>query len=167
MTRPLEERFWEKVVKTDTCWLWMAGKASGYGRIRIGNAKESVINAHRLSVMLSGRTIPIDMCVDHICMNRSCVNPEHLRVVTQSVNAVENSNSPAALNKRRTICVKGHPFTLENTIIEKNSSRRCRICKSAKAKRHWAKHGARHIQKRKEYFKLYQQKIKDARKCRS
>ncbi|HEU5089071.1 MAG TPA: hypothetical protein VFT99_16560, partial [Roseiflexaceae bacterium] len=32
--RPLAERFWAKVRKTDTCWLWTAATDhNGYGRI--------------------------------------------------------------------------------------------------------------------------------------
>lgn len=79
-----EERFWSKVEKTDGCWNWIAGQlATGYGSFD-GNKK-----AHRVSYEMHKGKIPDGLFVDHMCHNRLCVNPKHLRVVTHKQN-VEN-----------------------------------------------------------------------------
>src|SRR5688500_648059 len=49
--RPLAERFWEKVEKTDTCWLWRARTMPrGYGVVGIGTGKTFL--AHRVAYEL-------------------------------------------------------------------------------------------------------------------
>lgn len=86
----MEQRFWSKVNKTDTCWLWTAclDKKSGYGVFQ-GNGK--TVQAHRLSWVLAGNTIPkgYDIChaPHEICGNRHCINPAHLRADTRKANA--------------------------------------------------------------------------------
>ncbi len=64
----------------DGCWGW-AGRidGAGYGRW-------SRHLAHRLSYEFHVGPIPEGLVIDHLCRNRSCVNPVHLEVVTQKVN---------------------------------------------------------------------------------
>lgn len=81
---PVEQRFWAKVQKTDGCWEWNAATDShGYGQIRINGRN---VLAHRFSWELSNGPIPEGMFLDHRCSNPPCVNPSHLRIVTQSQN---------------------------------------------------------------------------------
>jgi len=82
----LEQRFWEKVDKTEACWTWTGafrGAAKDYGCIRIGGRNEM---AHRVAYELCVGAIPPDMFVDHQCHNRGCVRPDHLRLVTRKQN---------------------------------------------------------------------------------
>lgn len=115
----LEKRFWKHVHKTKTCWLWTASlKPSGHGQIRI---KNKTCYAHRLSMQIHGLLVP-GLVVDHVCRVPNCVNPAHLRMVTQRINAIENSDSAAALNARRKRCPLGHP------LIVYGKRRLCRVC---------------------------------------
>lgn len=72
----LEQRFWKKVHKTDSCWLWTGAKfKSGYGQI---DDKGKTLRAHRVSYELRYGVTPGDFHVLHSCDNPPCVNPSHL-----------------------------------------------------------------------------------------
>lgn len=122
-------RFWSQVEKTDGCWNWTGAKhTQGYGLIKSGDIST---RAHRISVLMSGREIPEEYQVDHLCKNTSCVNPDHLEVVTSKENTLRG-DGPTAKNSVKTHCIHGHEFTEKNTRIRKNdngsSSRVCRVC---------------------------------------
>jgi len=81
------ERFWSKVNKTDTCWLW-TGCCDAFGHGVIGiNCKQSFV--HRVSWVLAGNIIPDGHVVRHKCRSKNCVNPEHLETGTQAENAAD------------------------------------------------------------------------------
>lgn len=86
----VEERFWSKVKKTDSCWNWTGSNWRGYGKFGLITGK-SPVQAHRLSYAWSIGTdyyqLPRDKEVDHLCHNPSCVRPEHLRLVEHQKNA--------------------------------------------------------------------------------
>ena len=107
------------------CLKWTGGKnKDGYGRLGYDGGMRL---AHRLlKTILHGSPASNDLVCDHICRNRSCVNPDHVRWVTQSVNALENSECPQAKNAAKTACPKcGGEY--ENT----RGIRRCRKCQKA------------------------------------
>jgi hypothetical protein len=82
--KSLEIRFWEKVNKTETCWLWTGPmNRYGYGMFKV---QEKNVSAHRVSWLLAGNTIPEGNLIRHKCRNRHCVNPEHLETGTQTDN---------------------------------------------------------------------------------
>ena len=82
---PIEDRFWLKVQKTESCWLWQGGTAGfGYGTLCVGSHLDNSLQripAHRFSWQLHYGPIPEGREVCHNCPtgdNPSCVNPAHL-----------------------------------------------------------------------------------------
>lgn len=104
--RPLEVRFWEKVKKTDTCWLWQGFLLHGtwYGHIALSgkNGKNGkTISAHKLSWILHYGPIPDGLFVLHHCDTPPCVRPDHLFLGTQSDNmrdAAAKGRHPSQVN---------------------------------------------------------------------
>lgn len=93
---PVDERFWSKVHKSEACWNWTdAPNNDGYGRLKIEGLH---VLAHRLSWQLAGKDLPEGAILDHACRNRMCVNPDHLRVVTQYEN-MQNLNGAQSRNQ--------------------------------------------------------------------
>ena len=118
-----EERFWEKVDKTNSCWIWTSEKNySGYGKFQL---KGKRVKAHRFSYELTNGKIPKGLTIDHLCRNRSCVNPDHLEAVTQKENLLRGI-SPAAINSRRKFCIRGHLLSGRNLYVKPNNGRQCR-----------------------------------------
>lgn len=78
-------RFWSKIAKTETCWLWTGTlHGSGYGQFWDGSV---ITGAHRASYELLVRPIPEGLTIDHLCRVPACVNPVHLEPVTASENS--------------------------------------------------------------------------------
>lgn len=123
------ERFWRKVEKTPTCWLWRGGTFSqGYGCFVLRNRAR---RAHRVLYVWTHGELPRDKELDHACNNRLCVrpHPDHVRPLSQVENVRRaNQNSPAVINAAKTHCKRGHAFTEINTRIY-NGLRVCRECK--------------------------------------
>ena len=74
LTDSEHKRFWSKVTKTDSCWLWTGGTRAGYGLFRLRNKMWS---AHRLSYAIHTGDVG-NHRVRHTCDNPPCVNPAHL-----------------------------------------------------------------------------------------
>lgn len=86
-----KERFWAKVDKTPTCWLWLGAKATnGYGICTIDGKNYS---AHRLSWQWANEEeVPKGHVVCHECDQPLCVNPNHLFTHTQQGNVLDRVN---------------------------------------------------------------------------
>ena len=130
LARPEAERFWEKVKKSDTCWLWVGNlNEAGYGYFHLAPPRGRRVKAHRYAYEALAGPIPDGLQLDHLCRVRNCVNPAHLEPVTVRENT-RRGMSPAAKHGAKTHCVHGHEFTPENTYVIPGSPgwRRCRTC---------------------------------------
>jgi hypothetical protein len=127
-------RLWSKVAKQSSpCWTWIGGRtATGYGKFAV--EYHSVV-AHRVVYEVVRGPIPENMTLDHLCKNILCVNPDHMEVVTLSVNCSRIVSS----NREKTHCPAGHEYNAENTVYTRQRKdakhRTCRICRNAAAKR--------------------------------
>lgn len=89
-----KERFLSKIEKTDSCWNWKAClTTSGYGRfgVTLSPKKKSIMYAHRFSYELFNGPIPEHKVIDHLCRNKSCVNPSHLEPVDMYDNNIRGN----------------------------------------------------------------------------
>ncbi len=90
------ERFWKHVKKSDSCWIW-TGRVhrNGYG---LYTAAGKSAGAHRFAYADAVGPIPAGYQLDHLCHNRACVNPSHLRVATNK----QNNENPSGLRSDNT-----------------------------------------------------------------
>ena len=126
-------RFLSKIsVSQDTdCWNFTGFDLSnGYAGFSI-NSRTYL--AHRISYSIFKEKLVQGMYIDHICRNKKCCNPEHLRQVTPKINATENSFSVAVIALSKTHCPKGHAYDEKNTLITKLGRRKCKACQAI----HW------------------------------
>lgn len=117
--------------KNSSCIEWGGhiGKR-GYGvlSLTLPNGKISHYTVHRIIYRIYYGSLNSRLVIDHICRNRKCVNPKHLRQVTRNINSSENSTSPPAINKLKRYCKRGHKFTIKNTHRNKEGNRACKEC---------------------------------------
>jgi hypothetical protein len=143
-SRPLSERIWDKVDKTETCWIWTAGKSSdGYGRQSVDGHTR---NAHRVVYEMLVGPIPDGMTLDHLCRVRACVNPSHLDPVSPVENWRRAQQDLGELGRAtqtaKTQCPHGHPYDEANTYINRRGGRVCRACRNAYSRARFARQQA-------------------------
>lgn len=130
------KRFDAQTIYTGDCIVW-AGYTlrGGYGMFGFNHRR---MLAHRFSYIRAFGEIPTGLQLDHLCKNRSCVNPGHLEAVTCRENLLRGNTLQAA-NAKKTHCSHGHKFDDENTYRDKNNRRYCKTCNRVRALAWWRK----------------------------
>ena len=126
--KSVEERFWAKVEKTESCWIWVGPlNWRGYGTVRPSGGGTRM--AHRVIYECLRGPIPDGLTLDHLCRVRRCVNPEHLEPVTLKENILRGLG-PTAINAKKEYCPRGHPLSGDNLVKNKlrRGMRECRLC---------------------------------------
>lgn len=101
------------------CWLWLGSlKHDGY----------STGGQHARAYEAFHGPIPRGLEIDHLCNVPSCVNPDHMEVVTHSENmkrrfARERGHDIRALKEGH--CARGHDLA-----ITRRASGHCKCCES-------------------------------------
>ena len=100
------ERFWSKVDKRgpDECWEWQGPTIpKGYGQMRVGSRTDwsrTTKLAHRIAFELVNGPIPDGLHVMHLCNNKLCCNPAHLKLGTNQQN-IQMASRDGLLTHRR------------------------------------------------------------------
>jgi hypothetical protein len=121
---------------------------NGYGKYITVNGKS--YKAHRGAWIKAYGPIPKGKVIDHMCHNeavqrgeceggitcvhRACINPKHLRLVTQQKNIMAGLHNI----DNRSHCRQGHPFIKENIMVRQSGKRECAECNRVRARAVWA-----------------------------
>lgn len=89
----IKDRFnakWRRDPETG-CWLWTAARhINGYGKMYIAG---QLVQAHRIGWVLYRAPLTPGLCLNHLCLNKDCVNPYHMEEVTFAQNTAHRNHN--------------------------------------------------------------------------
>jgi hypothetical protein len=115
--RNWQDRFWEKVEKTEGCWFWKGStNDGGYGTFHLDRGSTL---ASRVSYVLNVGPIPAGKEILHTCDNPPCVRPDHLVPGTHQDNFDDatNKNRTSRWKKARLLGERNHQAKLNDTSV--------------------------------------------------
>lgn len=120
----VRDRAFEKWTPDGDCWISTYSTAShGYAQIGWSGPEERrVVLAHRASWERVHGPVPAGMTLDHICKTKRCVNPKHLRLLSNFENARRTFGRDWPLGE----CVNGHSNENLETFTDGRTG--CGIC---------------------------------------
>jgi hypothetical protein len=127
----LEDRFWGSVNLNgsyrgpwlDVCWEWEGAKTSGYGSVGVkkDTGEWKTTQAHRVVYKMWVGPLIAGETIDHLCRNKSCVNPDHLEQVS-------NAENRRCAGLAVSFCPQGHIYAGANLRLRPNGYRECVAC---------------------------------------
>lgn len=122
------------------CWISNYSVGShGYAQIGWcvpGSRRSRMALIHRVAYVARRGPIPDDMTVDHMCKQRKCCNPDHLRLLDNFENARRTSGRDWPLG----VCINGHPNSQLHT--QASGKRVCRVCDAKRQRDYRARKAA-------------------------
>ena len=115
--------------------------------------------AHRAMYVLQYGFIPYEYVIDHLCRNRSCVNPLRMETVERAENT-RRGISPSVLASRRGTCSLGHPF-----IRLRNGRQRCAECYAKMINAYHRDWRAANLSRSKAYHSAYSKEWRRRRRA--
>lgn len=142
----MNQKEWDRISKRllpeGACLIWPGATGGGKTvRYPVGQVGGKLRSLHRAAYEFFHGDLPQGRkeVVEHTCHRSLCLNPDHLRRVTQRANLSHSPTTVNAINAAKTQCDSGHEFDVLNTYWTKNGQRACRKCKAAYARRVRAK----------------------------
>lgn len=124
------------------CWISNYSSAShGYAQVgwsiraeeKTGRSRHRMVLAHRAAWAYHHGQVPVGMTIDHTCKVRKCVNPAHLRLLSN----LENSRRNQGDDFPKGYCRHGHPDSALVRVKRKTKSGEprygitCGMCQAA------------------------------------
>lgn len=126
--RPLAERFYEKVFKTEGCHFWIAStNRRGYGTFLVDGV---CVLSHRVAWLIEHGSWP-EKYLMHTCDTPQCIRLDHLVECTIAENNRDASRKGLRWSREsmKPFCKRGHRRIPENLYKQPSTGwRRCRIC---------------------------------------
>jgi hypothetical protein len=110
------------------CWLYAGNSPDKLYPVIVRSERGRKVSykvARLLWAALVG-PIPDDWWLDHMCRNTRCVNPDHMRPMSENDVPIR-SDQPSGKRKAQRECKRGHLYTPE-TIKWQGNKRACAIC---------------------------------------
>lgn len=132
----IEERLRRRtILRPSGCLEWVnldgSPAVGGYGVMTV---KHQTYRVHRLAWSVANhRPIPEGKVILHSCDNPPCCEPTHLRPGTQAQNIgdreAKGRGRSGCRNREKTHCPQRHEYTVENTYVDREGHRHCKICR--------------------------------------
>ena len=142
------------------CWISTYSVAShGYAQVgwRRPEGGHTMVTAHRAAwVYHHGQQIPEGMTIDHTCKERRCVNPSHLRMLSNFENARRTAGRDWPLGE----CANGH--SNDHLVQEPSGKWKCGPCSAEQSRRWDAENAEKRAEAQRRYRERNPEKVREA-----
>lgn len=119
-------RILSRTSQVGDCLLYQGALADGYAHIGLSGKRWYYAHVFMFEVLIG--PIPMGLELDHLCRNRSCVNPAHLEPVTHRENCVRGVGF-VSRKASQTTCMRGHELAGGN-LYSWRGHRYCKKCRA-------------------------------------